>query len=123
MGIMEYVAVIPVGRAKMKVNFANGAMTAMGVNPATFTTANQVIQKSIEASKDFKRGFIQKLRVVNLEEEKRDEAKPMQTLTVATLQEARDVLKEKYGIGGRDALTKQSCTEAAKAKGIVLEFR
>lgn len=122
MGIMEYVAVIPVGRAKMKVNFANGAMTAMGVNPATFTTANPVIQKSIEASKDFKRGFIQKLRVVNLEEE-REETKPVQTLTVSTLQEARDVLKEKYGIGGRDALTKQSCTEAAKAKGIVLEFR
>lgn len=41
-GMMEYQAIIKIGKATMKVPFSEGSMTAMGVNPARFTTGKYV---------------------------------------------------------------------------------
>lgn len=49
-GMMEYQAVIRIGKATMKVPFTDGSMTAMGVNPATFTTEDFMTQHAIEHS-------------------------------------------------------------------------
>lgn len=57
-GFMEYQAVIKVGKSKMKVPFSDGAMTAMGVVPCTFTTERFMVQHAIENSDEFKRGLI-----------------------------------------------------------------
>ena len=57
-GFMEYQAVIKVGKSRMKVPFSDGAMTAMGVVPCTFTTERFIVQHAIENSDEFKRGLI-----------------------------------------------------------------
>lgn len=67
--MMEMEVVVKVGCAKMKVPFTGGSMTAMGVNPAKFTTDNLLTQKAIENSIQFKKGLIKRVHVINLAEE------------------------------------------------------
>lgn len=67
--MMEYQAVVKVGRKNVSINFADGSMTAMGSNPATYTTSSIILQDAIESSEDFKRGRITKLRTIELAEE------------------------------------------------------
>lgn len=68
-GMMEYQAVVKVGKKNVSINFSDGSISAMGTNPATFTTDNIIIQNAIEASNDFKRGRITTVRSIDLEEE------------------------------------------------------
>lgn len=68
-GMMEYQAVIKVGRNDMKVLFTDGSVSAMGVNPATFTTENFMVQHAIENSTEFKRGRIKVVNTIELDEE------------------------------------------------------
>lgn len=68
-GMMEYKTEIPMGRSTLKINFTDGSMTAMGVNPASFTTENFMVQHAIEHSKEFKRGRIYKDSEIVLDEE------------------------------------------------------
>lgn len=72
-GMMEYQAVIKVSRNNMKVLFTDGSVSAMGVNPATFTTENFMVQHAIENSSDFKRGRIKVVNTIELKEELRIE--------------------------------------------------
>ena len=72
-GMMEYQAVIKVGKNNMKVLFTDGSVSAMGVNPATFTTENFMVQHAIENSTDFKRGRIKVVNTIELKEELRIE--------------------------------------------------
>lgn len=68
-GFMEYQSLIKVGPATMKVTFTDGSMNAMGTTPATFATNNLIVQRSIEFSRDFKRGLIKRVSVVELNQE------------------------------------------------------
>lgn len=68
-GMMEYQAVIKLGRNSMRVNFSDGSVSAMGINPAVFTTENFMVQHAIENSADFKRGLIKRVNVIDLDEE------------------------------------------------------
>lgn len=68
-GLMEYQAVVKVGRATMKVPFSNGSMTAMGVNPATYSTSDFITQQAIEHSPIFKSGQIKLVREIELDED------------------------------------------------------
>ena len=68
-GFMEYQAVIKVGKNKMKVPFSDGSVSAMGVNPATFTTDKFMVQHAIENSTEFKRGLIHLVSTIDLVEE------------------------------------------------------
>lgn len=68
-GMMEYQAVVKVGKKNVSINFSDGSISAMGTNPATFTTDNIIIQNAIEASSDFKRGRISIVRSIDLAEE------------------------------------------------------
>ena len=47
-GMMEYQAVVKVGKKNVSINFSDGSISAMGTNPATFTTSNIIIQNAIE---------------------------------------------------------------------------
>lgn len=67
--MMEYQAVIKLGRNSMRVNFSDGSVSAMGINPAIFTTENFMVQHAIENSADFKRGLIKRINVIDLDEE------------------------------------------------------
>lgn len=68
-GMMEFQAVIKVGRNNMNVLFTDGSMNAMGVNPAKFTTSNFMVQHAIENSPEFKRGLIKRINVIDLDED------------------------------------------------------
>lgn len=80
-GMMEYQAIITVGKAKMKVHFSDGFVTAMGITPATFTTDNLIVQRAIEQSSDYKRGRIKVIRVTTLDEDVRIERNPAKEST------------------------------------------
>lgn len=67
-GMMEFQAIIKIGRSAMKVLFTDGSMNAMGMNPATYTTDNFMVQHAIENSDHFKRGRIHIVRTVPLDE-------------------------------------------------------
>lgn len=67
--MMEYQAVVKVGKKNVSINFSDGSISAMGTNPATYTTDNIIVQNAIEASADFKRGRINIVRSIDLEEE------------------------------------------------------
>lgn len=69
--MMEYQAVIRIGRSFMKVTFSDGAVTAYGVNPATYTTDNLMVQHAIENSEQFKRGRIYVVNTTTLDKEER----------------------------------------------------
>lgn len=81
-GMMEYQAVIKVGKKNVSINFSDGSISAMGTNPATYTTDNIIMQNAIESSNDFKRGRIHIVRTIDLEEELhvlRNRPKPTQS--------------------------------------------
>ncbi len=75
-GMMEYQAIIKVGKATLKVQFTDGSITAYGQNPAQFTTADFIVQHAIENSSDFKRGRIKRVSVIELDEEVHIERNP-----------------------------------------------
>jgi uncharacterized membrane protein len=75
-GMMEYQAIIKVGKATLKVQFTDGSITAYGQNPAQFTTADFIVQHAIENSSDFKRGRIKRVSVIELDEDVHIERNP-----------------------------------------------
>ena len=46
--LVEWIAVLSLGKAKVKVQFTGGATTTQGVTPATYTTADPEVQFAIE---------------------------------------------------------------------------
>ena len=61
-GLMECVYYIPVGKAKLKLNFTGGVLTAYGNTPAKYTTDDPVKQAIIENSALFKSGKVELTR-------------------------------------------------------------
>lgn len=53
-GLTEWQALIPAGRAIVRVNFTGGMMSSLGVVPATFSTNNESVQRLIENSDYYK---------------------------------------------------------------------
>lgn len=75
-GMMEYQAIIKIGRATLKVMFTDGSMTSIGQNPAKYTTSDFLVQHAIENSSDFKRGRITVVNTIELDEEVHIERNP-----------------------------------------------
>lgn len=65
--LIEWHALLQMGKATVKVPFTGGSMTTQGVTPATFTTENPVVQFAIERSPEFKTGKIKVVRRTALE--------------------------------------------------------
>ena len=80
-GMMEYQAIIKIGRATLKVMFTDGSITAMGQNPAQYTTSDFIVQHAIENSSDFKKGRIHVVNTIELDEEVRIERNPAKPST------------------------------------------
>lgn len=66
---VAYQTIIKVGKCSMMIEFKDGSVTAIGSEPATFTTDNLMIQDSIERSELYKKGGIKRYRVIELDEE------------------------------------------------------
>lgn len=80
-GMMEYQTIIKIGRATLKVLFTDGSMTAIGQNPAKYTTSDFLVQRAIENSSEFKKGRIQVVDTIELDEEVRIERNPAKPST------------------------------------------
>lgn len=80
-GMMEYQSIIKIGRATLKVMFSDGSMTAIGQNPAKFTTSDFLVQRAIENSSEFKKGRITIVNSIELDEEVRIERNPAKPST------------------------------------------
>lgn len=81
-GMMEYQTIIKIGRATLKVLFTDGSMTAIGQNPAKYTTSDFLVQRAIENSSEFKKGRIQVVDTIELDEEVRIERNPAKPTTL-----------------------------------------
>ena len=79
--MMEYQSIIKIGRATLKVLFTDGSMTAIGQNPAKYTTSDFLVQHAIENSSEFKRGRITVVDTIELDEEVRIERNPVKPST------------------------------------------
>ena len=79
--MMEYQSIIKIGRATLKVLFTDGSMTAIGQNPAKYTTSDFLVQHAIENSSEFKRGRITVVDTIELDEEVRIERNPAKPST------------------------------------------
>lgn len=66
--LVEWHAILHMGKATIKVPFTGGSITTQGVTPATFTTENPVIQFAIEKSPEFINGKIKIVRRANLKD-------------------------------------------------------
>lgn len=80
--MMEYQAIIKIGRATLKVMFTDGSITAMGQNPAQYTTSDFIVQHAIENSSDFKKRRIHVVNTIELDEEVRIERNPAKPTTL-----------------------------------------
>ena len=54
-GLTEWIAIIHVGRASVRIPFTGGAITGYGVKPAMFVTKSRAVSKLIEASPYFEK--------------------------------------------------------------------
>lgn len=94
-GMMEYQAIIKIGRATLKVLFTDGSMTSIGQNPAKYTTSDFFTQHAIENSSDFKRGRIQVVNTIELDEDVRIERNPAKPSTQTANVAAKAVIDNK----------------------------
>lgn len=94
-GMMEYQAIIKIGRATLKVLFTDGSMTSIGENPAKYTTSDFLTQHAIENSSDFKRGRIQVVDTIELDEDVRIERNPAKPSTQTANVAAKAVIDNK----------------------------
>lgn len=94
-GMMEYQTIIMIGRATLKVLFTDGSMTSIGQNPAKYTTSDFLTQHAIENSSDFKRGRIQVVNTIELDEDVRIERNPAKPSTQTANVAAKAVIDNK----------------------------
>ena len=94
-GMMEYQTIIKIGRATLKVLFTDGSMTAIGQNPAKYTTSDFLVQRAIENSSEFKKGRIMVVNTIELDEEVRIERNPAKPSTQAAKVAAKAVVEDK----------------------------
>lgn len=94
-GMMEYQAIIKIGRATLKVLFTDGSMTSIGQNPAQYTTSDFIVQHAIENSSDFKKGRIHVVNTIELDEDVRIERNPAKPSTQTANVAAKAVIDNK----------------------------
>lgn len=94
-GMMEYQTIIKIGRATLKVSFTDGSMTAIGQNPAKYTTSDFLVQRAIENSSEFKKGRIMVVNTIELDEEVHIERNPAKPSTQAAKVAAKAVIDNK----------------------------
>lgn len=93
--MMEYQTIIKIGRATLKVLFTDGSMTAIGQNPAKYTTSDFLVQRAIENSSEYKKGRIQVVDTIELDEEVRIERNPAKPSTQTANVAAKAVIDNK----------------------------
>lgn len=117
-GLIDWKAKIPVGRARISVHFTGGALTKYGVTPAEFTTANPMMQRIIEDSAYYRSGRITVLRTVG----EADVIKQLKTIEVACIEDAIDYMREHYNVPAVKIRNMQSLQNVASKYQITFKI-
>lgn len=135
-GMMEWHALIPIGKSSLNVKFTGGTLTGYGVTPAKYTTSDAVIQKMIENSEYFKNGRIKLLRVLETMEPKKEmvvetkkiditsaDEKELETVEVTSLDDAKEYLKDRFNVSWNKLKSKSAIIETAQTYGVKFLFK
>lgn len=119
-GYMEWHAVIPVGKAQMRVVFKGGVPSGYGDTPAEFTTSDPNTQALIEGSKYFADGKVVVLREIGGEPEHQEEQPKAekQQVKVTDLDDAKNWLMANRGLTARALRSRANILDAAAANNI-----
>lgn len=119
---MDWVAIIRVGKTSFHIPFKGGSMTAYGIVPATYMTADKAMQHIIENSDYFKGGKIVLVNVLDAPEEiKAEEVKKVNVIKVGSIEDARDYLVDNFGATKSELRSRKAIEDCAKVNGVVFE--
>ncbi len=100
-GLTDWTTQIKAGKATVSVHFSGGALTAYGVTPATYSTANPFFQTVIEDSEYFKNGRIMLLGQTEVAGEPKPKARKDNAEPAAPVSEVSDA--EPAGLSQEEA--------------------
>lgn len=128
-GVVERVLAARLGKITFNISFNGGVMDSAGIRPAIYTTKNVVEQYVIENHPMFKNGSIKVLKEIAIEEKKEQTATPkpaekkaaakLEEVKVASLEDAKELLMERFGIAWTKLKTQDAIMAMAKANGIM----
>ena len=123
-GFVEWSVSIPLSGNSINIPFSGGSFTELGVNPATFSTANPLIQSAIENSLQYKDGRITVLKVLEIpsDEDKtvvsKDDSKSKVYRDVTNMQQAKELLRIEYGVSLAELQTKKDVIDKASSLNV-----
>lgn len=97
--LVEWHAILRMGKTVVKVPFTGGSITTQGVSPATFATSNPVVQMAIERSQEFASGKIKIVRSSPLGGEVPVERNPLKSVISEPVAETGDSTGENVADG------------------------
>lgn len=117
-GMMEWHPEFKVGRSSLQIAFTGGHLCCGGSTPASFETADPVIQRVIESSEAFFDGRI-RLRKVSKSDDM-VKATNQEVFEYSDIKEVYEFLQHIKGVPVDDLSEKDSCFLVAKRLGVKL---
>lgn len=133
-GKVEMSVLIPVNKAKLRINFQDGIINAQGVVPASFTTSDPVVQTAIENHEMYLKGrikLVKKYKIGEVETETSSQPSnpespapetPQDGSTVyedvKNAQTAKEILIREFNVPIIELQDKESIKSKAKELGV-----
>lgn len=133
-GKVEMSVLIPVNKAKLRINFQDGIINAQGVVPASFTTSDPVVQTAIENHEMYLKGrikLVKKYKIGEVETETSSQPSKSETTAPETPQDgstvyedvknaqtAKEVLIREFNVPIIELQDKESIKSKAKELGV-----
>lgn len=133
-GKVEMSVLIPVNKAKLRINFQDGIINAQGVVPASFTTSDPVVQTAIENHEMYLKGRIKLVKKYKIGEvETETSSQPSKSKSpapetpqdgstvyedVKNAQTAKEVLIREFNVPIIELQDKESIKSKAKELGV-----
>ena len=133
-GKVEMSVLIPVNKAKLRINFQDGIINAQGVVPASFTTSDPVVQTAIENHEMYLKGrikLVKKYKIGEVEMETSSQPSKSESPAPETPQDgstvyedvknaqtAKEVLIREFNVPIIELQDKESIKSKAKELGV-----
>ena len=119
-GLMEWNALIPVGKSFLRVHFTDGSLSGYGVSPAVYRTSDEFTQQLIEGSDLFKRGKIYLVATYGDQPEKKENSvvSNLKEMEFSSYEAAKEYLAEEYEVSRVKMRSNVAVIEQGKAVGI-----
>lgn len=134
-GKVEMSVLIPVNKAKLRINFQDGIINAQGVVPASFTTSDPVVQTAIENHEMYLKGrikLVKKYKIGEVETESSSQTSKSESPAPETPQDgstvyedvknaqtAKEVLIREFNVPIIELQDKESIKSKAKELGVL----